>query len=320
MIGRAQDASLTLQSGLPINGSYNETLHLYKRTEVEFRFVTEARHSTSIEIDVHHEIVNTDSLEVVPMYALPDVDPNKYAFELCNSLSRRKDKRVRNFSNFEDAKALQHALTGYRVNHVTESLSWSIDGSVGPKNFGTGSVQLWQYKPLPISTTGIPKFYWNQHPAAGAQGFFSSNIFTKTKITGKHEHPASSKPSRADESMLSRPQLPALILFSVQDEDYIALHLELDPSTVVDPGLCNCRKSTECCVAILRSENRYLRVRRSKGDLTAWNIAQFRAPRHPRFDKLEVLDQIRYFKFDFPCPEGKHTGYVSSKPSSDDGY
>ena len=320
---RRHEEEFVLELSLPESaGSYTTVLNIFKRSAIEFRFVTSTKHSTNPG-DYQKEVtINTNVIRVVPAYATPDA--GLITHNILLSSSHVKDRRWQYLSSFEDVKALQHVLTGYRVHHTMASVSWSINGSSKPGEIGKGILELWQPQVLPkpgddnASPNGQRNKSLSSPNSTANSRRPSTTLSTATTFVSGSSATSIINGSRGDATAVLMPEPPVLILFTVCDRKYSFIHLELDPDTFVNPELCLCRKypREECQVAILKSTTKYMQIRRhctqglSESDLDTWDLARFRMPRHPQFEKVEVVPKAKYLRLEFPSTESKQQRFL----------
>ena len=298
-------------------GSYTTALDVFKRSAIEFRFVTSTKHVSNPGDYQKEVIINTDATRVIPAYAIADAGPN--AHNILLSSSHVQDRRWQCLGSSADVNALQHVLTGYRVHHNVSGVSWSINGSTKPGEIGRGLLQLWQLQALsslPENNSGTDAqrnpstsspnsnaTTRRQSTALSTASTFFSGSSTTTKITS----------SRGNATAVLVPEPPVMILFTMCEERYAFLHLELDPDIYVNPKGCDCRKhpKNECPVVFLKSKAKYLKIRRfysqhdSENGLDTWDLACFRMPRHPQFAKVEVVPKVKHLRLEFLNVEGE---------------
>lgn len=139
-----------LELALPESyGNRQTSLTVLRKSEYEFRLVKMTKMADN---PFYHSEegsnVNMNSTRLIPAYRTPGVESaDAQNLALCNDRGQHEEWHLLKGPN--DVAALQRALTGYRIHHEMSGFSWCINGSKEPEDFGTGSLQMWQLKPLP---------------------------------------------------------------------------------------------------------------------------------------------------------------------------
>ena len=138
-----------LELSLPqLYGTGQSSLTVFRKSDTQFRLVTTTKRADNPMFrDAEGFHVDMTSTRLIPSYATP----NK-KFSVTNNIALCNDKGQSpewiSLSNSTDIARLQQALMGYRVQHDMSNLSWCVNGSKEEGNWGYGSLQLWQSKPL----------------------------------------------------------------------------------------------------------------------------------------------------------------------------
>lgn len=139
-----------LELALPESyGNRQTSLTVFRKSEYEFRLVKMTKMADN---PFYHSEegsnVNMNSTRLIPAYATPGVESaGAHNLALCNDRGQHEEWHI--LKGPADVAALQRALTGYRVHHEMSGFTWCINGSKEPEDSGTGSLQMWQLKPLP---------------------------------------------------------------------------------------------------------------------------------------------------------------------------
>ncbi|KAG8527787.1 uncharacterized protein KY384_007941 [Bacidia gigantensis] len=311
---KRHEEELLLELNLPESaGSYTTALTVFKRSAIEFRFVTSTKHSMNPGDYQKEVIINTDVIRVVPAYAIPDAGANNILL----SSSHVKDPRWQYLSSFEDVKALQHVLTGYRVHHSMENVTWSINGSSSPGKIGKGVLQLWQRQVLPVPSENSPRPPMQRATSTSSPNSSnlkraSTTLSTATTFVSGCSMTTVVNGTQSDATAVLMPENPVLVLMTLRHGIYTIIHLELEAEVAVNPKKCECRKpGSQCQVAVLKSTNKHMQIRRhstqgtSESDLDNWDLARFRMPRHPLFKKVEVVPKSEHLWLEFPSADDK---------------
>ena len=298
-------------------GLYSTILTIFKRSPIEFRFVSSTKHLGDPGNYQEATILNTDIMRIVPAYAAPNASPS--AHNILLSSSHVKDQQWQELSSFDDVKALQHVLTGYRVHHSMTNVSWSFTGSSKAAKSGKATLQLWQRQVLQDLDSDGASFYGTKRNSttspnakAHSRQVSTASSTAATFVSGSSAT-STVNGSKGDATAVLMPDPPILMLFTECDNRYAFIHLELHPDIFVDTRLCDCRKlpKKECQVAIVKSNTKYMQIRRyctrdsTESDLDAWDLARFRMPRHPGFDEVELVPKVEYLRLQFHGNDGE---------------
>ncbi|CAF9925233.1 MAG: hypothetical protein HETSPECPRED_005781 [Heterodermia speciosa] len=281
-------------------GSRKSTLHVFRRSSVELRLVTTIRDTANP--GYHQEqdfIVNTNVTRVIPAYATPDGSHNGHNLLLSNR--HVQDLRWQYLRNAEDVEMLQQALTGYRVHHKMEDISWSINGSSKPGKCGKARLQMWQpqslQKPTEPSIAAVeqrsPSWSSPRSSVATSQDLSARSTAATTSSTLFSGSSATSvmAGSRGNGTAVLLPEPPIMILFTIHEGKYTFLHLELKDFIFVN--------------IVIETKNKTIDLRRSNASqasgtgLYTWDLARFRIPRHPDYSHVEILPKVEYLTLKF---------------------
>ncbi|KAL9009118.1 MAG: hypothetical protein Q9173_005830 [Seirophora scorigena] len=342
-----------LEIALPDSiGTRRSSLHVFRRSPVELRLVTTTRDTANPgyhqEKGKYYFIVNTDATRVIPAYATPEGGTNRHNLLLSNRhVQDLRWQYLANADGVADVARLQQALTGYRVHYTmsaaslqlprtiliisdSTNVSWSINGSDKPHKLGKAMVQLWQLQTLqsPASssnTTPVPSDYSAMSPRSGLVSRTSS-VATNTGLSARSTAGTGSTTlfsgssatsvmvgSRHNGTAVLAPDPPVMVFYTVHNEKYTFLHLELTNSTFINPERCNCRRNSkkECLTAVLETKGEVIDLRRSCASeasgrgLYTWDLAKFRMPRHPQYKDVQVLEKVKYLTLRFESVEAK---------------
>lgn len=181
-----------LEIDLPSNsGNRKSALSVFRENDTEFRLVMSTREADTLVAQYDKEVeVDMDRNRLIPVYGNPNSSSSPQYTLLLLSEKGRKPKEF-NFSDSEDVKKLQRALTGYRVHHDMPVARWCIDGSPQGGDSGQGKLQLWQCKPLPPIVESSPS------------GVSGGNLLVRSSISN-----GSGSPSRDFIGWKGFPNLP----------------------------------------------------------------------------------------------------------------
>ncbi|KAL8997826.1 MAG: hypothetical protein Q9169_002998 [Polycauliona sp. 2 TL-2023] len=321
-------------------GTRISSLHIFRRSPIELRLVTTTRdsanpgyHQEKGKLAIGHFIVNTDITRVIPAYATPGGNIESHNLLLSNR--HVQDLRWQYLRNAEDVQSLQQALTGYRVHHHMNHVTWAINGSFDkPHKTGQAMLQMWQPQSLagpteppdtlPLSpmqsiTTGTSprSFSGSRASFAGSNGPSRRSTALSTASTLFSGSSATSVMvgNRGNGTAIKTPEPPVLVLFTLHEGKYTFLHFELTERVFVNPEKCHCRQNSKnpCRTVVIVTKDKTIDLRRfssvsqepGKG-LYTWDLARFRIPRHPQYRDVEVVKKVEYLTLEFGSVEAKN--------------
>ena len=257
----------------------------------------------------------------IPAYTIPE-GTSAGVKSVNNVLLYRIQDRAylwQSLKNADEVARFQQALLGYRVFDDVSNVRWSLNGSMKSCKHGVGRVQTWQVKRLSrisrcealaitqnsSQTTESPRSGSTKEGLQRQSTRLSSTFYNSsmhTPIIG----------SRAKGIAIFPPEPPVLMIYTLCEEKYTFLHIELDTEIFVDEQACSCKNSPKSCIRIvLKIKGNKMRVRKysaqekhEKG-LNSWDLTPFRLPRHPKYKEVEVLQKIKYICFDFASVPAK---------------
>ncbi|KAL8661587.1 MAG: hypothetical protein Q9202_005473 [Teloschistes flavicans] len=303
-----------LELALPESyGNRQTSLTVLRKSEYEFRLVKMTKMADN---PFYHSEegsnVNMNSTRLIPAYKTPGVESaDAQNLALCSDRGQHEEWHLLKGPN--DVAALQRALTGYRIHHEMSGFSWCINGSKEPEDFGTGSLQMWQLKPLPKVELDLGK------PVERVTSNLSQ--LTACQLTAVNDNPwqpGSASPNMTSSDLglvngprsggieLMRPEAPSLIIFTMCQGRYTFLHMKLEQEVFVNPKSCSCRKpGKKCTRVILESKAKSFLVHRFCADkenaegLFSWDLAMFRYPRRPEYKNIKAVEKMKFLDLDF---------------------
>ncbi len=314
-----------LQLTLPSHASNSEmALTLFRTSDVEFRMVTATTitHGTNKVVERESCPINIESTQFVPAYTIPKTAPAGSRSVNNVWLYRAQDQSYQwqYLKDSMDVALFQQALTGYRIFFDVSDVRWSLNGSSKPGKSGKGRVQTWQVKRLPKLVQDEDYDRFGTSPSTSPQSS-SDKKFPRRQSSGLSSgatcFSSSSITSRVvgncgNATVIHPPEPPVLIIYTLCEEKYTFLHLELDTNIFVDEQACDCKKSPQNCLRIvLDSKAKKISLRKDSAKekhergLNSWDLARFRIPRHPKYKETEVLHKVKYVCLDFPTVAAK---------------
>ena len=272
-----------LEIALPSDATTRESvLRVFRENETYFRLMISTRQADVLIAQSNSEVeVNMDRHRLVPAYWNPDYTSlPRHKFLLFNEQGRRPREFC--LLNHEDVKKLQRALTGYRVHHDMPVAQWCINGSAQPGNFGTGVLQLWQYKPLPSIVEQGP---------SGASDTNSS--MATLESSGPSCNPCTPTSEASNEYRLQTPLSPDLV--NAQFSDGKGYWTSRQKTTRVDsPTSPPTSRSFSCSSTVTakpkNGDNGSKRYSSRMSDTTLLSSSNFMSPiQGPRSKGVEVL-------------------------------
>ncbi|KAL8670233.1 MAG: hypothetical protein Q9168_005222 [Polycauliona sp. 1 TL-2023] len=274
-----------------------------------------------------HFIVNTDITRVIPAYATPGGNLDSHNLLLSNR--HVQDLRWQYLCNAEDVRSLQQALTGYRVHHPMNNVSWAINGSFEkPHKTGKAMLQLWQPQSLPVPTEPpetLPLSPMQSNITAASPRSFSfagstnpsrrsTGLSTASTLFSGSSATSVMVGNRGNGTAVKTPDPPVLVLFTMHEGKYAFLHFELTDRISVNPSKCHCRANskTPCRTVVIVTTEKTIELRRFSSasqepgrGLYTWDLARFRLPRHPQYKDVEVVKKVEYLELKFGTVEEK---------------
>lgn len=300
----------------------NSTLTIFRSSDDDFRVVTV--HTTIIpdtskEVERESFSANMQSTQLVPAYAIPEPISGSSLSGNGILLYRAQDlAQWQPLKNLMDVFSFQQALTGYRVFFDASNVKWSLDGSDKPGRYGKARVQIWEPKRLTklriaedmdqsllssVKST-IPSLQPSSENEFGQRR--ASTIKSSTKTTQIPGNRA------CNAIMIQPPEPPVLIIYTLCDNKFTFLHLNLGEEIFVNESACHCKRSPEKCLRIVLSSKKKKKIKFRKHSalepdsrgLHSWDLARFRIPRHPKYRELEVVEKD-YLCLDFKTKAAK---------------
>ncbi|KAL8898589.1 MAG: hypothetical protein Q9207_006622 [Kuettlingeria erythrocarpa] len=302
-----------LELSLPHSyGSRQSSLTVFRKSESEFRLVKTTKLTDN---PLYHSEegsnVHMHSTRLVPAYAIPGGSSTTNNIALCND--RGQHEEWLSLKTPEDVAALQRALTGYRIHHSMSDFSWCINGSREPEDWGYGSLQLWQLKPLPTMPpqTGVgtldrrESIITTASTMLGDTATVTSKTSTNTRSHSRFSTSTAISTSnttimsgssitatvngpRGDGIELVRPEVPVLIIFTKCTGRYAFLHIKFLESSK-KPFVVQ----------------RYCADHEDEQGLFSWDLATFRYPRRPEFKQIKTVEKMKYLDLEFSTVTAK---------------
>lgn len=303
-----------------------KTLTIFRNSDIEFRMVIAETLADGMNKIVERESIpiNMTSIRLIPAYTIHGSTPAGSKSVNNVLLYRTQDQAAlwQYLKNAEDVARFQQALSGYRVFYDTSDVKWSLNGSKSPGKRGSGRVQTWQVKRLPklvqndalitgqypLSPVPSPQSASEKDLRRGSTGFSSMTSYFSTSSMTSHV-----TGNRGNGIAIFPPEPPVMVIYTLCEEEYTFLHLELSTEIFVNDQSCYCKKSPTTCKRIVleAKENGKMNIRKlsaqekhEKG-LHSWDLARFRLPRHPKYKDVEVLTKVKYICLDFATVAAK---------------
>lgn len=303
-----------------------KTLAIFRNSDIEFRMIISETLADGINKVVERESIpiNMHSTRLIPAYTIHESTPTRSKSVNNVLLYRIQDHASlwQYLKDPDDVARFQQALSGYRVFYDISNVKWSLNGSEKPGKSGGGRVQLWQVKRLPkiIQNDGLDDSQYPLSPQSSPQSasekdlrrpstgfssttsYFSASSMT-SQITG----------SRGNGIAIFPPEPPVIVIYTLCEEKYTFVHLDLNTEIFVNDQSCNCKNNPGKCKRIVLEvkEKGKMNIRKysaqEKGEkgLLSWDLARFRLPRHPKYKDIEVLPKIKYICLDFATVTAK---------------
>lgn len=300
----------------------NSTLTIFRTSDDDFRVVTvhtTVIPDTSKEVERESFSANMQSTQLVPAYAIPEPISGSSLSGNGILLYRAQDlAQWQPLKNLMDVFSFQQALTGYRVFFDASNVKWSLDGSDKPGRYGMARVQIWEAKRLtklpiaedmdqsPLSSVNST----TPSPQPLSENGFGQRRASTIKSSTKTIQISGNRACNA--IMIQPPEPPVLIIYTLCDNKFTFLHLNLGEEIFVNESACLCKRSPEKCLRIVlgSKKKKKIKIRKhsalepdSRG-LHSWDLARFRIPRHPKYRELEVVEKD-YLCLDFKTKAAK---------------
>ena len=314
--------------------TYQSTLTIFRKSQVAFRLVTTTTDDQNKYYYKEESVeVNMNHTRLIPTFAAT-IDSCKAMNKvlLCTDYSH---PIVYNLQDSTDVAQFQRALTAFRVDHDMSDIKWCIEyQGLGKQGMsGMARLQLWHLKPfpnilpqtesLPTGSEGSPIATSEHSPMRNAnlRRFWTSG--TSQPSGNPIRSPVMG--SSGDGVVVLGPEPPILIIFTQYKKKYSFLHLQCMPRKAVllrhasfadeciveeyiyleKQSCVECVNRHRECSRILIKSSRKLSIKKlcaeqeSDQGLNSWDLACFRHPGHPRFEKLETLKGIKYLSLHF---------------------
>lgn len=304
-----------------------KTLTIFRNSDIEFRMVIAETLADGMNKVFERESIpiNMQSTRLIPAYTIHGSTPAGSKSVNNVLLYRIQDHAPlwQYLKNAPDVALFQQALSGYRIFYDTSNVKWSLNGSKNPTKSGVGRVQTWQVKRLPkvVQNDGLDSDQCPVSPMSSMRSITEKNLSRRasTAFSSMQSYlSASSMTSqitgqRANGIAIFPPEPPVMIIYTLCEEKYTFLHLELSTEVFVNDQACYCKKAPTTCKRIVleAKEKGKMIIRKSsaqeKGEkgLHSWDLARFRFPRHPEYKDLEVLPKTKYICLDFATVAAK---------------
>ena len=265
--------------------------------------------------------INMESTRLIPAYTIHE-STTAGSKPVNNVLLYRIQDHAplwQSLESFDDVARFQQALSGYRVFYDSSNIIWSLnDGSKNHTKNGVGRVQTWQVKRLPkmVQNDEFVTGQYSSSPVPSPQSASENNLQQESTVLSSVASyffgssmtlTSQVAENRSNSITTFPPEPPVLIIYTLCEEKYTFLHLELSTEIFVNDQLCYCRKSTESCSRLVLGAKKRGKMnirklsaheRHEKG-LASWDLGRFRLPRHPKFKDVEVLRKVKYICLDF---------------------
>ncbi|KAL8691466.1 MAG: hypothetical protein Q9218_003310 [Villophora microphyllina] len=306
-------------------GNRQTSLTVFRKSEYEFRLVKMTKMADN---PFYHSEegsnVNMNSTRLIPAYATPGAESSDaHNLALCNDRGQHEEWHL--LKNLDDVKALQRALTGYRVHHDMSGFSWCINGSKEPEDSGTGYLQMWQLKPLskiepekgpkPLdrATTNLSQLtavndVYAQPGARSPEQRRSSGMTPNRTLSSSW---ANSFPRVLESCFQSPGRKLGREIFRNLTHDVVVRHKHdsnrpVEQDVFINPKSCACHKPKRNCTrVVLESKAKPFVLHRFSADkekaqgLFSWDLAMFRYPRRPEYKNINVVEKMKYLDLDF---------------------
>ena len=220
---------------IPLEETYathKTSLTIFRRSESAFRLVSATRSDDNSNFHREESLeVNMNTTRLIPVFAAPQQAPTNNVL-VC---PQAQDPKYYNLRNHTDVAKFQRALTGYRISHDMSNVSWHIEFSKFWRSgvSGKARLQLWQIKPLPKisdhseSPSKDPdSSSSNASPRSLSQSLSLRHFWTSgTERLSENSIASPANGSHGDGYALSRPEVPALVLFTIFEKRYSFFHV-----------------------------------------------------------------------------------------------
>ena len=313
---------------LTLTSPVAKTLTIFRNSDIEFRMVIAETLADGRNKVVERESIpiNMQSTRLIPAYTIHGSTPAGSRSVNNVLLYRIQDHAPlwQYLKNAHDVGLFQQALSGYRIFYDTSNVKWSINGSKNPTKSGVGRVQTWQVKRLPrvVPSNGLDSSQCPLSPISSMPSSMTEKDLSRRPSTAfssmQSYQSASSMTSqitgqRANGIAIFPPEPPVMIIYTLCEEKYTFLHLELSTEIFVNDQSCYCKKApTKCQRIVLEAKEKgkmivrkYSAKEKGETGLHSWDLARFRFPRHPGYKDLEVLPKTKYICLDFETVAAK---------------
>ena len=220
-----------LELALPsLYDSRRSTLTVFRKSDVAFRLVSTTKDAQNKDFHSEESMdVNMTSNRFIPAFATShDGEPINNNVLLCNS--QGQELKWHNFQDLPAVEKFQRALTGYRVSNHMSNISWHIEFTNFTKKAMSGKamIQFWQLKPLPNQSSSVDA---KTSESSGSSAGRSPQSPTESANLGRVWTSGSSiatpvTGSRGDGIAMTRPEPPALVIFTMCERKYTFFHIE----------------------------------------------------------------------------------------------
>ena len=325
-----------LELKLPSSSRTHQTiLTIFRKSQFAFRLVSTTTDDQNKDFYKEESVeVNMNHTRLIPTFAAT-IDSCKAMNNvlLCADYSQPK---AYDLQDSTDVAQFQRALTAFRVDHDMSDIKWCIEYQrIGKHGMsGMARLQLWHLKPFPNilpQSESLPTGSEGSSISTSEHSPMRNANLRRFWTSGTSQ--SSGSPIRSpvmgscgDGVVVLGPEPPILIIFTQYKNKYSFLHLQCMPRKAVllrhvHPLLINFlveeyiylekQSCVECvnrhreCSRILIKSSRRLSLKKlcaeqeSDQGLNSWDLACFRHPGHPRFEKLETLNRIKYLSLHF---------------------
>ena len=217
-------------------GTRQSALTIFRKSDSKLRLVTTTKDEQNQYF--HQEegtSVNLESERLIPTYANPnEASTATNNVMLCNN--QGQDPIWYSLKDADDVLHFQRALTGFRVSHQVQNMSWSIEGSSKPSKSGRGRLQFWHLKPFQTIgpdgervsvdrssvSTRSPQSPTPSHSIARQ----STGLSTTTTLLGNGSIKSTVNGQNGDGTALVRPEIPRIVIFTFCDGMYVFLQFK----------------------------------------------------------------------------------------------
>ena len=220
-------------------GTRQSALTIFRKSDSKLRLVTTTKDEQNQYFHQEESTsVNMESDRLIPTYANPSEGSTATNnVMLCNN--QGQDPIWYSLKDADDVLHFQRALTGYRVSHQVQGVSWSIEGSSKPSKSGQGRLQFWHLKPFQtigpdgqrlsvdrssVSTRSPQSPTFSQNMARQ-----STALSTTTTLFGNGSIASTVNGPSGDGTALVRPEIPRIVIFTLCDGMHTFLQFKSEP-------------------------------------------------------------------------------------------